>query len=138
MSSFAMTMLEDGVDVDIAIDFNKMPSILDEEVARYSCGDFAYHIRPGKGIIGRLWIFIISVYDTTQARQDLISLGRLEMGPTDAGNMTMRVPPRSEQEAPEGDELDPDGKLFSSFIFQLLNSLRERKVIDLPGVLPTV
>ena len=36
------------------------------------------------------------------------------------------------------DAADWDGKLFASFVSQLLNSLYSRGLIDLPGVLPTV
>jgi hypothetical protein len=138
MSSFAMYLLEGGVDLEVAVDFDQMTSILDEEVARYSCEDYAYNIRPVKGKIGSRWTFVISAYDPKEAWPDMIPLGKIEIEPMDAGLLDLCVPPRSEQAVPGADAADWDGKLFSSFIFQLLNSLSARKMVDLPGVLPIV
>ena len=52
------------------------------------------------------------------------------------GNVSVSIPPRREQTVPGPDAADWDGKLFGAFAFQLLNSLYDRGLIDLPGVLP--
>ncbi len=138
MSSFAMFLLEGGLDLEVEVDFAGMTSILDEEVPRYICGDYAYNIRPARGTIGSRWTFIINGYDPKELNPGLIPLGRIEIEPMDVGHLNLCVPPRAEQAVPGADAADWDGKLFSSFVFQLLNSLTARKVIELPGVLPTV
>ena len=137
MSSFSMVLLEGGVDVDVAIDFAEMTSILDEDVPRYTCGEFGFTVTPGRGEIGRQWIFMVSAFHLSQPRsQPLISLGRMEVEASGDGDTSICIPPRVEQTVPGSDAADWDGKLFGAFVFQLLNSLHERDLIELPGFLP--
>ena len=138
MSSFSMVLLEGGVDVEVAVDLSEMTSILDAEVPRYTCGDFGYNVRPGRGTIGRHWSFEVSVFPLGDPRRELIPLGRMEVGAEDKGYISINIPPRVEQTIPGKDAADWDGKLFGAFVCQLLNSLHERHLIDLPGVLPKV
>jgi hypothetical protein len=51
--------------------------------------------------------------------------------------VNLKVPPRLEQTVHGADAADWDGKLFGSFVSQLLNSLHTRQLIELPGMLPT-
>ena len=139
MSSFSMVLLEGGVDVEVDVDFAEITSILDEEVPRYSCGEFGYTVRPGRGEIGRQWIFMVSAFPLGQPNQQpLTSLGRMVVEATLNGNINISIPPRIEQPVLGEDAADWDGKLFGAFVFQLLNSLYDRKLIDLPGTLPKV
>ena len=139
MSSFSMVLLEGGVDVEVDVDFAEMTSILDEEVPRYTCGQFGFTVTPGRGEIGRQWIFMVSAFPLDQPmQQTLISLGRMEVEVTVDGNISISIPPRIEQTVLGEDAADWDGKLFGAFVFQLLNSLYDRNLIDLPGILPKV
>lgn len=139
MSSFSMVLLEGGVDVDVEVDFAEMTSILDEEIPRYTCGEFGYTVTPGRGQLGRQWIFMVSAFPLGQPRkQPLHSLGRMEVTVNRDGTITVTVPPRAEQTVPGPDAADWDGKLFGAFVFQLLNTLYNRNLIDLPGILPKV
>ena len=139
MSSFSMVLLEGGVDVDVAIDFAEMTSILDEEVPRYTCGDFGFTVTPGRGEIGRQWIFMVSAFPLGHPRkQPLTSLGRMEVEASGDGEVMICIPPRIEQTVPGSDAADWDGKLFGAFVFQLLNSLYDRDLIELPGILPKI
>ena len=136
MSSFSMVLLEGGVDVDVEVDFGEMTSILDEEVPQYSCGEFGFTVTPGRGEIGRQWNFVVSAFPLWQPRtQPTTSLGRMEMY-ANVGAVRISIPPRNEQTVPGPDAADWDGKLFGAFVFQLLNSLYDRDLIDLPGILP--
>lgn len=137
MSSFNMALLEGGVDMEVAVDFKGMTALLDEEVPGYSCGEYGYSVRAGKGTIGSLWTFLIHAYHRDDQEQRLIPLGRMEIEHEESGWCNLCVPPRIEQEMPGADAADWDGKLFSSFVFQLLNSMQSRRYIELPGVLPT-
>ncbi len=137
MSSFSMVLLEGGVDVVVDVDFAEMTSLLDQEVPRYSCGEFGFTVTPGRGEIGRQWIFGVSAFPLGQPRQQpLISLGRMEVEVTPDGDVGISIPPRIEQAVPGEDAADWDGKLFGAFVFQLLNSLYDRNLIALPGILP--
>ena len=138
MSSFSMVLLEGGVDVEVAVDFAEVTSILDQEVPRYSCGEFGFTVTPGRGEIGRQWIFMVSAFPLGRPKQPLTSLGRMEVEVTKGGNVGISIPPRIEQTVLGEDAADWDGKLFGAFVFQLLNSLYDRNLIDLPGILPKV
>ena len=137
MSSFAMFLLEGGVDVAVAVDFDRVASLLEEETARYSCGDYIYKVRAGKGTIGKRWDLVINAVDPHMEGQPLFPLGRIEIEPAGEGMVNLKVPPRIEQTVHGEDAADWDGRLFGSFISQLLNSLHSRRLIDLPGLLPT-
>ena len=136
MSSFAMFLLEGGVDVEVAVDFAGIASLLEEESARFSCGEYVYKVRAGKGTLGRRWDLVINAMDPSMEGQPLFPLGRLEIEPVGAGMVHLRVPPWTEQTVHGEDAADWDGKLFGSFVSQLLNCLQSRRLIDLPGVLP--
>ena len=138
MSSFSMVLLEGGVDVEVAAVFEEITSILDAEVPHYYCGDFGYNVRPGKGTIGGHWSFLVSVYHLGDPQKTPITLGRMEVEAPEKGFVTINIPPRVEQTIPGTDAADWDGKLFGAFVCQLLNTLHERSLIDLPGVLPKV
>lgn len=138
MSSFSMVLLEGGVDVEVAADFGEMTSIFDAEVPHYSCGEFGYNVRPGKGTIGGHWSFLVSVFHYGDPQRTPITLGRMEMEAENKGFVTINIPPRVEQTIPGTDAADWDGKLFGAFVCQLLNTLHERSLIELPGSLPKV
>ena len=134
-----MVLLEGGVDVEVDVDFAEMTSILDQEVPKYSCGQFGFTVTPGRGEIGRQWIFMVSAFPLDNpGKQPLTSLGRMEIEVARDGNVSISIPPRMEQTVPGEDAADWDGKLFGAFVFQLLNSLYDRNLIDLPGILPKV
>ena len=138
MSSFSMVLLEGGVDVEVEVDFADMTAIFDEEVPGYTCGEFGFTVTPGRGEIGGQWIFMVSAFSLLEVQRELISLGRMEVEVNRYGNVTISIPPRVEQTVPGPDAADWDGKLFGAFVFQLLNSLYERGLIELPGILPKV
>ena len=138
MSSFAMVLLEGGVDLEVVVSLPELTSFLEEEVAGYSCGEYIYKVDAGKGTLGGRWIFVINAIDPLMDGQPPIPLGRIEVEPLPVEGVNICVPPRIEQAVPRIDAADWDGRLFGAFVFQLLNSLQERKLIELPGVLPTV
>jgi len=136
MSSFAMFLLEGGVDLAVPLKINKKSSLLEEETAQYSCGEYIYKVRAGKGTLGKRWDLVINAMDPDMEGQPLFPLGRIEIEPDGEGMVNLKVPPRIEQTVHGEDAADWDGKLFGSYISQLLNSLHSRKLIDLPGALP--
>ena len=138
MSSFAMFLLEGGVDVEVAVDFAGITTFLAEESARYSCGEYIYKVSAGKGILGKRWNLIVNAMDPNMEGQPLFPLGRMEIEPVGDDMSHIKIPPRIDQPVLGDDAADWDGRLFGSFVSQLLNSLHSRGLIELPGVLPTV
>ena len=138
MSSFAMFLLEGGVDVAVAVDFSSVASFLEEETSDYSCGEYVYKITAGKGTLGKHWDLVVNAVDLAMEGQPLFPLGRIEVESDGPGVVNLKVPPRMDQTVHGEDAADWDGKLFSSFVSQLLNSLHTRKLIELPCLLPTI
>ncbi len=138
MSSFTMMLLEEGVDVELPGDLSGIVGILDEEVRNFEHEGYGYALSPGKGTIGTRWDFLVKYFDHNDHEILPFSLGRLELEKLDRNHVQLRFPPREEQEIAEMIEDDPEGRFFGSFVYQTLNALQRHKLIELPGVLPTV
>ena len=98
MSSFAMFLLEGGVDVAVAVDFERVASLLEEETARYSCGEYVYKIRAGKGTLGKRWDLVIHAMDPNMEGQPLLPLGRIVIEPDGEGMVNIKVPNKRSME----------------------------------------
>lgn len=136
MSSFIMSMLEEGVEVEVPSDLTAIISILDREVPYFSCNGYGYSVTSGKGTLGKRWELMVK--STNYANQDVppFSVGRIELEKVNDNFVSFRIPPRFDEESPTVNENDPDGRLFGSFVSQSLNTLQRHKLIELPGVLP--
>ena len=138
MSSFTAVMLEEGVEVELPTDLSGVIAILDREVPYFSCEGHGYAVIPGRGALGKRWDMMVKSIDHANRELPPAPLGRMELERLDSNFVQLRFPPRSEQEVREVDRLDRDGRYYGSFIYQTLNALQRHKLIELPGVLPTV
>ena len=138
MSSFTMVLLEEGVEVELPTDLSGIIALLDREIPYFTCEGHGYSVSAGKGTLGRRWDLIVKHFDNENREILPVSLGRVELETLDTNHVQLRFPPRAEQEIPESTEGDPDGRFFGSFIYQTLNALQRHKLINLPGVLPTM
>ena len=138
MSSFTMVLLEEGVEVELPTDLSGIIAILDKEVPYFNCEGYGYSVIAGKGTLGRRWDLVIKQFDHENREVFPSSLGRVELETLDKNHVQLRIPPRADQENPQSSEDDLDGRFFGSFVYQTLNALQRHRLIDLPGVLPTV
>ena len=142
MSSFIMSMLEEGVEVEVPSDLTAIISILDREVPNFSCNGYSFTVTSGKGTLGKRWELMIKSFNQANGGNTLFPVGRVELEKIDDQFVRFRIPPRfdrestSVQESPAVSDNDPDGRIFGSFVLQTLNKLQRYKLIDLPGVLP--
>ena len=137
MSSFALVLLEDGVEMEIPTDLSGIISFLDREVPKFSFQSHGYSLAPGRAKLGSRWDVVVESIDYDREDLSVTRVGRIVLEKLDAGFVQFRVPPRVEQQHPDFLRCDPDGRVFGSFIFQTLNAMGRHKLIDLPGVLPT-
>ena len=138
MSSFAMVMLEEGVEVELPTDLSAVITILDKEVPYFSCEGYGYSVTAGKAVLGKQWDLMVKSFELDRRDVCPVPLGRIELQKLDNQSVQLRFPPRAEQEIPKAVEGDPDGRIFGSFIYQTLNALQRYKLIELPGVIPIV
>lgn len=138
MSCFTMVLLEEGVEVELPTDLSGIIAILDKEVPYFSCEGHGYSVSAGKGTLGRRWDLVVNHFDHKNREILPPALGRVELETLDTNHVQLRIPPRTEQQTPQSSHGDPDGRFFGSFVFQTLNVLQRHRLINLPGVLPTV
>lgn len=136
MSSFIMSMLEEGVEVEVPSDLTAIISILDREVPYFSCNGYGYSVTSGKGTLGKRWELMIKSINHANGDNTLFSVGRVELEKLDDNFVSFKIPPRMVQGDPGVNENDPDGRIFGSFVSQTLNALQRYKLINLPGTLP--
>jgi len=142
MSSFIMSMLEEGVEVKVPSDLPGIISMLDREVPYFSYNGYSFSVTSGKGTLGKNWELMIKSVNHASGDTRLFPVGRVELEKLDDHLVRFRIPPRFDREYPIAQEStpvhehDPDGRIFGSFISQTLNTLQRYKLIELPGVLP--
>ena len=143
MSSFIMSMLEEGVEVEVPSDLTAIISILDCEVPYFSSNGYSFSVTSGKGTLGKRWELMIKSANLANGNSTLFPVGKIELEKLDDKFINFKIPPRfdeeshSEQEVRAVNQNDPDGRIFGSFISQTLNMLQRHKLINLPGTLPT-
>ena len=137
MSSFAMVMLEEGVEVELPTDLSAVIAILDKEVPYFSYEGHGYSVTAGKAVLGRQWDLMVKSFNYANRELPASALGRMELQVLDSRSVRLKIPARSEQEIPEALRCDPDGRIFGSFMYHTLNALQRYKLIELPGEIPT-
>ena len=148
MSSFIMSMLEEGVEVEVPSDLTAIISILDCEVPYFSSNGYSFSVTSGKGTLGKRWELMIKSANLAGGDSTLFPVGKIELEKLDDKFVNFKIPPRfdaprfdqeshSEQEVRSVNQNDRDGRIFGSFISQTLNMLQRHKLINLPGELPT-
>ena len=136
MSSFIMSMLEEGVEVEVPSDLTAIISILDREVPYFSSNGYCFSVTSGKGTLGKRWELMIKSVNLANGDTTPFPVGRVELEKLDDNLVNFRIPPRLDEESPGVNENDPDGRIFGSFVSQSLNMLQRYELIQLPGLLP--
>ena len=138
MSSFAMVLLEEGVDMEFPANLATVIGILDQEIPWFSCDGYGYCFGSSKGNLRNRWEVLIKLANPATREALPSTVGRILLEKTDSGMVRLQVPPRPRGEQSETTEFDQDGRFFGSFVFQVLNACQRHDLIHLPGVLPTL
>ena len=139
MSSFSMVLLEEGVEMEIPAGMSDALGLLDEVVPTFSCQQYGYRLGTvSRAQLGSSWAFWVHLMDLGTKETISDPVGCIELVKVDNHAVNLKVPPRCDQDYPGIWKYDSDGQLYGSFIFQLLNLLYDRKLIELPGALPRV
>ena len=139
MSSFSMVLLEEGVEIELPISMSAFISMLDGLVHHFTCEGHEYQLGiVSRANLGRNWDLAVNLVNSQTKEVFSEAVGSIEVVSRGGDNINFRVPPRSGQKHAKMNEFDWDGKYFGSFIYQMLNSLHERDLIKLPGLLPQI
>ncbi len=138
MSSFSRVLLEEGVEMEIPASLSDALGLLDEVVPTFSCQQYGYQVGSvNRAKLGSNWGLWVKLVDRQTNEVFEEPVGCVELEKIDNNKVNFRVPARAEQDFPGMSKFDEEGQLYGSFIYQMLNLLHERKLIELPGVLPT-
>lgn len=135
-SMFGHFLLDQGVEVELPVGMREVIDFLDGEVSGFTCGEYGYNFTSSKATMDTQWELQVKpqVLETSIVVEPAI--GSLVVQKLDESITSFKIPPRPQWEI-DGEPLsDKAGKLFSSFIFQMLNAFQSRGYIQLPGVLP--
>jgi hypothetical protein len=139
MSSFSMVLLEEGVEMELPTSLSNALGLLDQVVPTFNCEHYGYQVgsvnRAKLGSNWSLWVKLVDL-QTRQVLEDPV--GCVDLERIDDGKVNFRVPPRAEQDFPGMAKFDWNGQYYGSFIYQMLNTLHERELIKLPGLLPKI
>ena len=139
MSSFSMVLLEEGVEMELPISVSAFISMLDGLVPHFTCEGHGYQVGVvSRANLGSNWDLAVNLVNSETKEVLSEAVGRIELESRGLHNVNFRVPPRLGQEYAKINEFDWDGQYFGSFIYQMLNSLHERDLIKLPGLLPQI
>ena len=139
MSSFSMVLLEEGVEMELPISMSAFISMLDGLVPHFTCEGHEYQVGVvSRANLGSNWDLAVNLVNSETKEVLSEAVGRIELESRGPHNVNFRVPPRLGQEHAKINEFDRDSKYFGSFIYQMLNSLHERDLIKLPGLLPQI
>ncbi len=139
MSSFSMVLLEQGVEMELPIEMSEFITMLDGLVPTFTCEEYSYQLGTvSRAKLGSNWDLSVKLVhlETNQVFEEPV--GCIELEKLDQDLVNFRIPPRAEQDFPGMSKFDWDGQYFGSFIYQMLNTLHNKELIQLPGLLPQI
>lgn len=138
MTAFSMVLLEEGIESDLPISLSNMLGLLDKVVPHFHHNGHGYQLASvSRARLGSRWDLSVKLVNHTTHQVYAEPVGCLEVEKTGNDSVNFRVPPRAEQDFPGMSKFDRDGAYYGSFIYQMLNTLHDRGLIQLPGRLPT-
>ena len=138
MTAFTSFLLEQGIEIELPISLNESLGMLEETVASFYHDSHSYLLASvSRGQLGSRWELAVKVADPKSSRpiaDEPVGFVNLTKIAPDATQMV--VPPRIPGGGIEAAHFDADGRYFGAFIFQMMNALTERNLMELPGALP--
>ena len=136
--SFGRFLLEEGVNIEVGSDIREVIAVLEREVNGFTCDNHGYRISPLKGVLGSKWKLQVKPWDRSNDTDVGPMVGLIDVEKAEGGGTLINIPPRDLWADEETRAFDREGTIFASLIFQLLNALQARGLIDLPGRLPVL
>lgn len=138
MTAFSMVLLEEGIEADLPISLSNMLGLLDQVVPGFHHNGHGYQLASvNRARLGSDWELSVKLVDNVSHQIYAEPVGCVAVAKTGPDTVNFRIPPRSEQDFPGMSKFDWDGAYFGAFIYQMLNVLHNRGLMELPGRLPT-
>lgn len=138
MTGFTAFLLEQGIETQLPISLNETLGLLEETVATFSHDGQGYvPAAVSRGQLGARWELAVKVTDPATGQpisdQPVGFVHAINAGP-DATDFV--IPPRTPEGGIDLAHFDAEGAFFGAFIFQMINALTERNLMELPGSMP--
>ena len=125
--------------MELPVSMSEFISLLDGLVPNFTCEGHEYQLGVvSRANLGSNWDLTVNLVNSQTKEVFSDAVGCIELESLGSHSVNFRVPPRLGPKHVKMNELDWDGKYFGSFIYQMLNSLHERDLIKLPGLLPQI
>lgn len=138
MTGFTAFLLEQGIETQLPISLNETLGLLEEAVPTFSHDGHGYLVAAvSRGQLGARWELAVKVTDpvTGQPISD-VPVGFVHAINAGADTTDFVIPPRTPDGGIDLAHFDAEGNYFGAFIFQMINALTERNLMELPGSMP--
>ena len=138
MTGFTAFLLEQGIETQLPISLNETLGLLEETVSTFAHDGHGYLLAAvSRGQLGARWELAVKVTDSATGQpisdQPVGFVHAINAGP-DATDFV--IPPRTPEGGIDLAHFDAEGAFFGAFIFQMINALTERNLMELPGSMP--
>ena len=138
MTGFTAFLLEQGIETRLPITLNETLGLLGETVPTFSHDGHGYVLAAvSRGQLGARWELAVKVTDPVTGRpisDDPVGfVHAINAGPDTTDCV---IPPRTPDGGIDLAHFDAEGNYFGAFIFQMINALTERNLMELPGSMP--
>ena len=138
MTGFAAFLLEQGIETQLPIGLNETLGLLEETVSAFDHDGHGYVLAAvSRGQLGARWELAVKVTDPAN-RQPISDepVGFVHAINTGPYATDFVIPPRTPEGGIDLAHFDAEGAFFGAFIFQMINALTERNLMELPGSMP--
>ena len=138
MTGFTAFLLEQGIETQLPIDLNDTLGMLQETVPTFSHDGHGYLLAAvSRGQLGARWELAVKVTDPSTGQpisdEPVGFVHAINAGPDGTDFV---IPPRTPGGGIDLNHFDAEGGYFGAFIFQMMNALVERQLMELPGTMP--
>ncbi len=134
---FGHFFLDEGLELELHAGMKEVLALLDVEIPKFQCDSYGYDISSFKVISEtHQWKLLVKPRSRESATIIDAPVGYVVVQGVGNDLTNLTIPPRNLWSQSQEQAFDSEGKLFSSFIFQMLNALQSKGYIQLPGVLP--
>ena len=138
MTGFTAFLLEQGIETELPISLNEALGLLEEVVPSFSHAGQGYLLAAvSRAQLGSRWELDVKVTDpaSNQPISDQpVGFVHVSRATPDATELV--IPPRTPEGGIDYTHFDSEGEYFGAFIFQMINALVERNLMELPGAMP--
>ena len=138
MTGFTSFLLEQGIETELPIGLNDALGLLEEVVPSFTHHGRGYLLAAvSRGQLGSRWELAVKVTDpTTNEPLDDQPVGFVHVARVSPDTTDLVIPPRTPEGGIDFGHFDSEGEFFGAFIFQMINALVDRHLMELPGAMP--